>query len=243
MPKWFNTQPANRVSGRILARFRIGCISRRCGARGEFNIAGALRGAKPFDLAAFSEKNPRDALASVGGGFQSRELDFTMFAGEPVYTATDGTGATRIIPLNGAPRPEFDREKIMDIVRKTAGENLAELRVMDEYDSYYLDRRGERPLPVIYARFKDENQTRFYIDPKTGQVVGNYSSRNWVDRWLYHGLHSLDFPFLYRYRPLWDIVVITLMLGGMAVCLTSLVLAWRVLQRKVAAFFPSGPAE
>jgi hypothetical protein len=212
------------------------------GAR-EFNIAGALRGAEPFDLAAFSQKSPHDALMSVAAGFQCRELEFTMFAGEPVYMATDGTGVTRIIPLNGDPRQEFDREKIMDIVRKTAGENLAELRVIEEYDAYYLDRRRERPLPVIYARVKDDNQSRFYIDPKTGQVAGSYSSRNWINRWLYHGLHSLDLPWLYKYRPLWDIVVITLMLGGTTVCLTSLVLAWRVLQRKVAAFFPSGLAE
>ena len=56
-----------------------------------------------------------------------------------------------------------------------------------------------------------------------------------MSRWLYHGLHSLDFPWLYNYRPLWDIVVITLMLGGTAMCVTSLVLAWRVLARKLAA--------
>jgi hypothetical protein len=227
---------------------RLAGNTRGRGARQEFNVAGALRGAKPFDLAAFSGKSPQDALASIAGGFQSRELEFTMFAGEPVYMATDGTGATRIIPLNGEPRPEFDRERIMDIVRKTAGNNLEEVRVMGEYDAYYLDRRHELPLPVIYARIKDENQTdenqtRFYIDPKTGQVAGNYSSRNWVNRWLYHGLHSLDFPWLYRSRPLWDIVVITLMLGGVAVCLTSLVLAWRVLQRKVVALLPSGRVE
>ena len=30
------------------------------------------------------------------------------------------------------------------------------------------------------------------------------------NRWLYHGFHSLDFPFLYYKRPLWDIVVILL---------------------------------
>ena len=59
--------------------------------------------------------------------------------------------------------------------------------------------------------------------------------RNWVSRWLYHGLHSLDFPWLYNYRPLWDIVVITLMFGGTALCVTTLVLTWRVLKRKVAA--------
>ena len=70
--------------------------------------------------------------------------------------------------------------------------------------------------------------TRYYIDPKTATIVERYSSRQWVSRWLYHGLHSLDLPWLYNYRPLWDIVVITLMLGGTAICVTSLMLAWRV---------------
>ena len=65
-------------------------------------------------------------------------------------------------------------------------------------------------------------------------MVGSYSARDWVNRWLYHGLHSLDFPWLYNYRPLWDIVVITLMLGGTAICVTSLVLTWRVLARKLS---------
>jgi hypothetical protein len=53
---------------------------------------------------------------------------------------------------------------------------------------------------------------------------------------LYNGLHSLDFPWLYNYRPLWDIVVITLMLGGTALCVTSLVMTYRVLARKAVAF-------
>jgi hypothetical protein len=62
---------------------------------------------------------------------------------------------------------------------------------------------------------------------------------------LYHGLHSLDFPWLYKYRPLWDIVVITLMLGCTALCVTSLILTWQVLQRKVAPLTPGqhAPAE
>ena len=76
--------------------------------------------------------------------------------------------------------------------------------------------------------------TRYYIDPKTATIASHYNSRGWVNRWLYHGLHSLDFPWLYKYRPLWDIVVISLMLGGTALCGTSLVLTWRVLIRKIA---------
>ncbi len=86
---------------------------------------------------------------------------------------------------------------------------------------------------MLLAALHDAEHTRYYIDPKTARVVGNYSSRNWVSRWLYHGLHSLDFPWLYNYRPLWDIVVISFMLGGTALCVTSLVLAWRVLGRKL----------
>ena len=94
---------------------------------------------------------------------------------------------------------------------------------------YYLDRHRQKPLPVILARLNDAEHTGYYIDPKTARVVGSYSSRTWMSRWLYHGLHSLDFPWLYDHRPLWDIVVISFMLGGTALCVTSLILAWRVL--------------
>ena len=52
-----------------------------------------------------------------------------------------------------------------------------------------------------------------------------------LNRWLYHGLHSLDVPFLYYRRPLWDAVVIVLSLGGFVLTLTTLVPAVRRLRR------------
>jgi hypothetical protein len=168
-------------------------------------------------------------------GFDVKELEWTSFAGEPLYLVTNGRGETRLIPIDGDPRASIDPEEVMRVVRGALGEDLHELRVVDEYDAYYLDRRGDRRLPVVYARLNDAVATRYYIDPKTATVVGQYSARGWVNRWLYHGLHSLDFPWLYKYRPLWDIVVIGLMLGGTALCATSLVMTWRVLERKMAA--------
>ena len=211
------------------------------GGRAGLNVGSVLRGEERFQLSAYAAKSPGAALMSLGD-FQAKEVEFSMFAGEPQYIATDSAGHTRIIPLNAGPTEEFDRDRIMTMVKDAAGSNLAELRVMDQYDAYYLDRLREKPLPVIYARMNDENQTRYYIDPKTARVAGNYSSRNWVNRWLYHGLHSMDFPWLYNYRPLWDIVVIALMLGGTALCVTSLLLAWRVLKRKVMAIAGSRQA-
>jgi hypothetical protein len=196
-------------------------------------ILEALGNDGSVDFGSFAARPPAAAIASVPG-FEVKQLEYRTFAGEPLYLATDGRGQTRIIPVVGAAKTSFDIERIASLVREAAGADLAELRVLQEYDAYYLDRHGDRPLPVIYARMNDAGSTRYYVDPKTAEVVGVYNARGWVERWLYHGLHSLDFPWLYKHRPLWDVVVITLLLGGTAICVTSLVLAWQVLVRKVS---------
>jgi PepSY-associated TM region len=191
------------------------------------DIPRALRG--PLQLATFAAKGPRDALAQLTG-LNVKELELTMVAGEPAYLATFGRGQTRVVPVVGPPREEFDRQRIADLVNEASQPSgVAEIRVIDRYDAYYLDRHRLLPLPVILARVNDDDHTRYYIDPKTARVVGSYSTGAWMSRWLYHGLHSLDFPWLYDHRPLWDIVMITFMLGGSALCVTSLMLAWRVI--------------
>jgi hypothetical protein len=57
--------------------------------------------------------------------------------------------------------------------------------------------------------------------------VPTVGTRDRLNRWLYHGLHSLDPAWLRDRRPLWDVVVIALSLGGTAGVATSLVPAWR----------------
>ena len=65
-------------------------------------------------------------------------------------------------------------------------------------------------------RFDDPLQTWVYIDPEMSQVLAQIHRLNRVERWLYNGLHSLDFSFWYDRRPLWDIGMIALCLGGLA---------------------------
>ena len=214
----------------------IGGVGR--GHAGGADVANALRGAQAVPLSAYAERSPRDAIAAVQG-FDAKELEFTSFAGAPLYLVTNRRGDTRLIPLHGDPMTTLEPEDVMRVVHNAAGSTLADLRIIEEYDAYYLDRRRERPLPVIYARLNDAVGTRYYIDPKTAAIAGEYSARSWVNRWLYHGLHSLDLPWLYNHRPLWDIVVISLMLGGTALCGTALVLTWRVLVRNVAVILRS----
>ena len=197
---------------------------------GEPNIRRALRG--DLDPSSFNAKHPRQALEQLGA-LPVKELELTSFAGEAVYLARLANGDTRLVPMSGEPKTSFDHREIVRVV-SAAAEGQMTTRVLNQYDRYYLDRTRRLPLPVVLAERTSGQQTRYYIDPRTARVVQTYDSSNWVNRWLYNGLHSLNFPWLYNYRPLWDIVVITLMLGGTALCVTSLVLAWRVLGRKLA---------
>jgi hypothetical protein len=195
-------------------------------------VPGALRGR--VQMEDFAASHPSQVLARHPE-LQVKELRFTSFVGWPLYVADLGDGTARTLTLEGEAIDEFDRQLIIDTVKSVATDpDAMETTLITEYDLYYLDRRRQQPLPVMLFRMNDADNTRYYIDPKTATVVGGYSDRAWSERWLFSGLHSLNFPWLYNNRPLWDIVVIGFMVGGTALCVTSLVLAWRVLGRKLA---------
>jgi hypothetical protein len=92
---------------------------------------------------------------------------------------------------------------------------VVESQLLSEYDSYYYSRRQQTPLPVLRVKFDDPAQTWFYVDPETSRLLARITSYSRVERWLYNGLHSLDFAFWYDKRPVWDIGMILLLLGGL----------------------------
>jgi len=194
-------------------------------------VLQALRGRPHLDK--FAGKDPRAALAKLSG-LRVKELEWVSIADEPAYFATIGPGDTRIVPVDGAPVVSLDINALVDIVGDALKQVApAHLSVMSQYDRYYLDRHRVAPLPVVAVQLDDPGHSRYYIDPKSARVVGGYSASNFLDRWLYHGLHSMNLPWLYNYRPAWDIVVAAFMFGGTALSVTSLVLAWQVLGRKL----------
>ena len=69
----------------------------------EPNLANALRGRGRLQVSSYADKHPSAAIASVPD-FEVKELEYTSFAGEPVYVASNGRGETRIIPLRGEPK-------------------------------------------------------------------------------------------------------------------------------------------
>ena len=84
---------------------------------------------------------------------------------------------------------------------------------------------------MLRVRYDDAASTWLYFNPYRGEIARKEERLTRANRWLYHGLHSLDFPFLHARRPLWDVVVIALSLGGILVSVTSLGQGWRRLRR------------
>jgi len=148
-----------------------------------------------------------------------KEIEFLWIQGEPFY-AVRGIDSGRpilvsanLLQIRSEP---FSMESLLERVKLGNPDvHLADFQMLHSYDSYYYARGQERPLPVLRVKFADPDATWFYIDPKMSQVVARFTHRQRVERWIYHGLHSLDFSFWYYNRPLWDIGMIALSLGGL----------------------------
>jgi hypothetical protein len=107
--------------------------------------------------------------------------------------------------------------------------------LLTDYDDYYYSRQGELPLPVLRVKFDDPMQSWIYVDPHRGELLSLIHKSSRLERWLYNGLHSLDFAFWYHKRPLWDIGVLVLLTGGFALSLLGLYYGLRRLWHDVKA--------
>lgn len=196
-------------------------------------LASALRGGR-LQLAGFADKNPRDALGQVASDLKVKELEFALFAGEPVYLATEAPQQSRVIPVHYGSAAFFDPDIVATVLARASRPlELVEARLVDKYEAYYLDRHNDLPLPALFVRLNDADHSMYYIDLRTARIVQAYSARSQWNRWLYHGLHSFDLPWLYRYRPAWDLVVLVLLLGGATLSVTAVTIGWQVLRNKL----------
>jgi hypothetical protein len=200
------------------------------------------------------------SFQSSGSGLL-KELEVTQFRGEPYwlgYRAPSTEEAVQwmhagLLPRAQRPRlehryvsavkpeagtfvrfdePRFGEGSMLELARAAMPDVPVENATwLNEYDAHYYDLRGARTLPVLRVQYADANRTWLYVDPARGAIVQRTDDTRRLRRWLYQGLHSLDFPALYYKRPLWDIVVIALSIGGLALSATTLLPAWRRLRR------------
>jgi PepSY-associated TM region len=209
----------------------------------------------PLDLQQLTLERLRGSLEAVAPYFRPKEIDVVQFRGAPYvlayrppppYSYDQEIGANEeryeprrehlvvpaLAPWRGAFR-RFSDDSMWNVAKAAMpGAPMQDAEWLREYDAYYYDKDGNKPLPVLRVRYADADSTWLYLDPHLGTMTKQDRGARW-NRWLYHGLHNLDFPFLYYTRPLWDIVVIVLSLGGLALSATTLVPSYRRLARHV----------
>ena len=165
------------------------------------------------------------------------EAELTHYAGNAYYAVTHRDGRLTHLPgtVSTPPFPASDitAQLISLAPALRPAEPPPTIETLVGYDSHYYTRhpdRGTKPLPALRVRFADAERTWFHLDPASGRIIERSTSTNRLFRHLYNGLHSLDWWWLWSRRPLWDITVITLSLGGLALSVLGVVLGVRRLR-------------
>ena len=196
-------------------------------ARGLHVPSAVFRGG-PLALGDFPPMDS-EAWRRATSGREVKEVTLLGIDGEAHYELRLGrvpaTSGDRNVPerlvltATLMPRPgPFDVEPLLERLRAALPAiPIAGATQIESYDGYYYGRGSDRPpLPVIRIRLADPLETWIYVDPAVNRIVHSVHRYSRLERWLFNGLHSLDFAFWYDRRPLWDVALIALMLGGLA---------------------------
>jgi uncharacterized iron-regulated membrane protein len=155
------------------------------------------------------------------------------FGGNLFWLATHQDGRVTRLDDRGNPTP-LTRDDLAEAAKLLAGDRAIEsAEMLPAEDAYYFRfqqgfaERDPLALPVYRIVLDDAEATRHYVSPTTGQLLLRVDAAERGYRWLFHGLHRWDFTATLRSRPLWDIVVLFLMIGSTLGVATGVYLAVR----------------
>ena len=104
-------------------------------------------------------------------------------------------------------------------------------QLMNREDNLYFSHHRDVVALPVYRMILNGSGTRYYVDPVAGTLVAKLDANAQAYRWLHEGLHRLDFTALLRGRPQWDVLMLFLLSGVTAVCVTGSYLGYRRLTR------------
>lgn len=159
---------------------------------------------------------------------EARELVWYWVDGEEKHYLLDKNNQRIVLDNNS---PSQRQEQAIALLKNILPKHTYQMELLEQYDRYYYAHHLRQPkLPALRLKFDDVDKSWFYIDLATGELINRQTQHSRTMRWLYKGLHSLDFPVLINNRPLWDAVVIVLNTLGFIFSVSTIVIAWRYLR-------------
>lgn len=182
-----------------------------------------------------------DAAEHVGLEFMRtlpafRELDIKAVAATPLAIVRSDDGR-RVYTVNS--EPSYVGDSVPLPLIKAAVENawpgsaVRHFGVVPGDDRYRQVRQSRLSESTVRAQLDDPRSTWVHVDANSAEIDSVMDRSRRVYRWLYHGLHSLDFPALVNRRPLWDVIMLSLLTLGFSFSVTGAVLGIRRLMRSV----------
>ena len=179
------------------------------------------------------------ALLSVASP-HTRELRWVRSAGHTLVLAHGPLGVPALLDATTGAPYTWAPGTVADAAAHLLPHAVVRTETLTTYDLHYYDRAahtmtggGDKPLPVLRLVFDDPHATWVHVDPHTGAVLGRTDSHRRTSRWLFAMLHSWDWLPLLERRPLWDILLIVLSLGGAVMSLTGVAIGWHRLGAKL----------
>lgn len=192
-------------------------------------FAGSPENAEGLPISAVIEACRRD---------RAPQLIRSFYLGGELFYLCMWPGKTEIVSVRDAgSRSFFTRDELhqwfenaFPQVRVTHADWLL------ESDDYYYPthyRPDRARLPYLRLALDDEEDSTVYVDAQRGEIALWHTRRSRLERWLYHGLHSLDFGFLYKRPVLWYSVIFTLLGLGILSTGTGVLLGWKFFLRRM----------
>ena len=205
------------------------------------NPWGAFEGGGSFEERSRLQGNPIssaeliDFVGALGNNslptgtvqIRSAPLDgaFALIAKDSAGHATRLSGAT----LRPDPLPENVWSRVAELVGPD--KTVRESGMIETGDNYYFSHHEQVSFPVYRIVFDDAERTRYYFDADTAELIQKYDSDRRWNRWLFLGLHRGDFTSLMRRRPLWDLILLPLLIGVTVGALTGVWMGYRRLAK------------
>ena len=165
----------------------------------------------------FGEVTSRANIADLREHTAAVEFSFHAFGGAAIVVSKNQQGAISA--------PMLEPGLVANVVAGAfPGISVKRWRVVPPNDSYAKLREGSLPLGTVRVEMSDSSKTWVHIDGRSGEILSVLDQSRRVYRWLYNGMHSLDIPGLVDTRPLWDILMLVLLLSGFSASTTGIVI-------------------
>lgn len=172
------------------------------------------------------------ALGAMSLPVDSVRLEGKMLQGQlALYSVSRNGGRQRFDTKLLQPAP-LEKKALDSVARLLSPEGSPiATDIITTGDGYYYNHHEQVRLPAFRVIANDGNNTRYYLDPVSGEILNKIDTEDRWYRWLHYGLHRGDFTAFLRSRPVWDIFMVLFMLGVTGISITGMCMGFRRLGR------------